>query len=377
MKKRSFSDILSDISDAGSARMRKKVPEWADVPGMEFPTHLSTEQCSSSATAAAKAALVRKIRPGCRLLTDLTGGLGVDSFFFSRVCGKVHYNEMDPGLATAAERNFARLGVSNVTFSNIEVTQESLPGLVSDGPEVIFLDPARRSGSGRKVFLLEDCSPNLPELRDALLDAAPDILAKLSPMADITMVCRRLGETVREVHVLGSDGECKELLVWMQRGWNGGCTTVAEGLRFSAQEEANASPRLLPGRSALKGILFEPSATLLKAGCFNLLCDRLGLYKLGRFTQLYISDTPAESLKSYGKLFNVKEVTNFDGHSIKALGKSLPRCSVTARNLPLSSDALAKRMGVTQGGDAHVFAFTADYSDASSERLMAVTERIV
>ena len=72
MKKRSFSDILSDISDAGSARMRKKVPEWADVPGMEFPTHLSTEQCSSSATAAAKAALVRKIRPGCRLLTDLT-----------------------------------------------------------------------------------------------------------------------------------------------------------------------------------------------------------------------------------------------------------------------------------------------------------------
>jgi hypothetical protein len=376
MKKKSFSDILSDISEAGAAQMRRKVPEWADVPGMEFPSHLSTEQCSSSATAEYKAALVRRISPECGLLADLTGGLGVDSFFFSRVCGHVLYNEMDRELAAAVERNFSRLGVSNVSFSSVEVTPESLPGLVADGPDVIFLDPARRSWTGRKVFLLEDCSPDLPALRDGLLAAAPDILAKLSPMADISMVCRRLGETVREVHVAGSGGECKELLVWMQRGWSGGCTVVAEGLRFTAQEEGAALPRLLPGRPAPAGVLFEPSATLLKAGCFNLLCDRLGLSKFGRFTHLYFSESPDESLKAYGKLFSIKEILPFDGRSIKDLGKSLPRCSVTARNLPVSSDALAKRMGVTPGGDAHVFAFTADYSDAPSERLMAVTERI-
>ena len=376
MKKRSFSDILSDISEAGAARMRKKVPEWADVPGMEFPSHLSTEQCSSSATAAYKAGLVRRISPECRLLADLTGGLGVDCFFFSRVCGHVLYNEMDKGLAAAVERNFARMGVSNVSFSNVEVTPESLPGLVADGPDVIYLDPARRSGTGRKVFLLEDCSPDLPALRDGLLAAAPDILAKISPMADISMVCRRLGETVREVHVVEAGGECKELLVWMQRGWEGGCTTVAEGLRFTAQEEGGAVPRLLPGRPAITGVLFEPAATLLKAGCFNLLCNRLGLYKFGRSTHLYYAEAPDESLKLYGKLFSVKEILSFDGRSIKALGKAFPRCSVTARNLPVSSDSLSKKMGVTPGGDAHVFAFTADYSDAPSERLMAVTERI-
>ena len=376
MKKQSFSDILADLSDAVLARMRKKVPEWAEVPGMEFPTRLATEQCSSSATAAYKAELVRRISPECRLLADLTGGLGVDSHAFSRVCGRVLYNEMDPELAAATARNYARLGVSNVCFSSVEVTPESLPELVADGPDVIFLDPARRSGTGRKVFLLEDCSPDIAALRDGLLAAAPDVLAKLSPMADIAMVCRRLGDCVREVHVVGTDGECKELLVWMHRGWGGGCTVVAEGLRFTAQEEASAQPRLLPGHDALAGILFEPSATLLKAGCFNLLCNRLGLYKLGRFTHLYLAGTPDEELRHHGKLFSIKEILPFDSHNVKSVGKALRQCSVTARNLPISSDSLAKKMGVTSGGDAHVFAFTADFGDAPSERLMAVTERI-
>jgi hypothetical protein len=376
MKKKSFSDILSDISEAGLARMRRKVPEWADVPGIEYPSRLCTEQCSSSATAASKAALVRRIRPECRLLADLTGGLGVDSYFFSKVSNQVIYNEMDPELAAAVERNFGRLGVTNVSFSSVEVNAETLPGLVADGPDVIYLDPARRSTAGRKVFLLEDCSPDILSLRDGLLAAAPDVLAKLSPMADIAMVCRRLGESVREVHVAGTDGECKELLVWMQRGWNGGCTIEAEGLRFSAQEEGGAAPRLLPGRPAPKGVLFEPAATLLKAGCFNLLCDRLGLFKLGRSTHLYYTEALGEDLRKHGKLFSIKEILPFDGRSVKAVGKALPRCSVTARNLPISSDELSKKMGVTPGGDAHVFAFTADYSGAPSERLMAVTERI-
>ena len=103
MKKKTFSDILGDISEVGMARMRRKVPEWADTPGIEFPTRLATEQCSSSATAGYKAALVRRISPGCRLLADLTGGLGVDCAAFSGVSGRVLYNEMGPDLAAAAE----------------------------------------------------------------------------------------------------------------------------------------------------------------------------------------------------------------------------------------------------------------------------------
>ena len=376
MKKKTFSDILGDISEAGLARMRKKAPEWAETPGIEFPTRLATEQCSSSETAGYKAALVRGISPGCHLLADLTGGLGVDCAAFSRVSERVLYNEMDPVLAAAAERNFARLGIDNVSFSSVEVTEETLPGLVSDGPDVVYLDPARRSGTGRKVFLLEDCSPDVLRLKAGLLAAAPDILIKLSPMADISMICERLGPEVRELHVVGADGECKELLAWLQRGWAGACTIVAGDLRFTAAEESAAAPLLAPGREALGGILFEPSATVLKAGCFNLLCSRLGLVKLGRFTHLYLAQEPSDSLKQYGKLFTIKEIHSFDNRSIKAVGKAFPKCSVTARNLPISSDALAKRMGAASGGDAHVFAFTADFTGALSERLMAVTERI-
>jgi hypothetical protein len=299
----------------------------------------------------------------------------VDCAAFSGISEKVVYNEMDPVLAATVERNFARLGIGNVTFSSVEVTEETLPGLVSDGPDVIFLDPARRSGTGRKVFLLEDCSPDVLRLKAGLLAAAPDVLVKLSPMADISMVCDRLGPEVRELHVVGADGECKELLAWLQRGWSGGCSIVAEGLSFTAAEESAAAPQLLPGREALGGFLFEPSSTLLKAGCFNLLCSRLGLVKLGRFTHLYLAPEYSESLKEHGKPFSIKEVHPFDNRSIKALGKAFPKCSVTSRNLPISSDALAKRMGVAQG-DTHIFAFTADFTGAPSERLMAVTERI-
>ena len=257
----------------------------------------------------------------------------------------------------------------------MEATEETLPALPAEGPDIIFLDPARRSGSGRKVFLLEDCSPDVLRLKAGLLAAAPDVLVKLSPMADISMVCDRLGPEVRELHVVGTDGECKELLAWLQRGWSGRCSIVAEGLSFTAAEESAAAPQLLPGREALGGFLFEPSATLLKAGCFNLLCSRLGLVKLGRFTHLYLAPEYSESLKEHGKLFSIKEVHPFDNRSIKALGKAFPKCSVTARNLPISSDALAKRMGVAQG-DTHLFAFTADFTGAPPERLMAVTERI-
>ena len=376
MKKKTFSDILSDISESDSARMRKKVPEWAGVPGIEFPTRLATEQCSSSATAGYKAALVAGISPGCRLLLDLTGGLGVDCAAFSRVSERVLYNEMDPELAAAAGRNFARLGLDNVSFSNVEVTPETLPALTEGGADVIFLDPARRGAGGRKVFLLEDCSPDVLRLEAGLLAAAPDILLKLSPMADIPMLRSRLGPEVREIHVVGAEGECKELLVWLQRGWAGGCTVVAGRLRFTPEEEGEAQARLLPEREALRGCLFEPAATLLKAGCFKLLCSRLDLYKLGRFTQLYVTDNPSDGLKEYGKVFRIKGLHPFDGRSIKALGKAYPDCSVTARHLPLSSDALAKKMGAASKGDTHIFAFTADFSETPSERLMAVTERI-
>ena len=377
----SFKDILNEMDADSKARMGRKVPEWGGVEGLCFPTRLSMEQCSSSATARYKAELVSWIFTGCTdtagvprlrcsnpsslrcgnaspvahppqsskpVICDLTGGLGVDCWAFSRMACHVHHNEMSKELSAAVQANFSALGITNASFSSIEI----IPGKVADviaacgmNPDIIFLDPARRSGTGKKVFLLEDCSPDILTLKDELLGAAPDILVKLSPMADITMVCRRLGRNVREVHVVESDGECKELLVWLQRGWDGDFTVVYKDLLFTPAEEGAAVPSLLDDTDELsaQGFLFEPSSSLLKAGCFNLICGRFAMRKLGRFTHLYSSESCPEPLKNYGKLFRILKVLPFDGKTVKALEKEYPRCEVTARNLPISSDELRKR----------------------------------
>lgn len=380
-----FKEILDGIGSDALARMGKKVPEWAGLPGLEFPTRLSMEQCSSSATARYKAELASKIFTGhidsadMPVICDLTGGLGVDCWAFSSIAAHVHHNEMDSALSAAVQHNFAALGITNATFSSIEAA----PGTIADiilacgrRPDIIFVDPARRSGTGRKVFLLEDCSPDILTLKDELLATAPDILVKLSPMADISMICKRLGAQVREVHVVGTDGECKELLVWLQRGWKGNCTIVCGSIRFTQEEEAAATPVLIEDEQALlqSGYLFEPSPTLLKAGCFSLICSRLGLSKLGRFTHLYSTHEPSDELKAYGKLFCINEILPFDGRSIKAVGKAYPHCEVTSRNLPISSEDLRKKMGVTSGGSAHAFACTAGFK-SGEKRILLITTR--
>ncbi len=206
-------------------KLRLKVPEWYEVPSLRYPFRLSGEQCSSSETAFYKASVAARV--GSRI-ADLTGGLGVDSWAFSRVATEVLYNEMKPELAAAADRNFRELGVENVTVRNCQIE----PGNVSevlDGfePDIIFLDPARRAEDGRKVFRLEDCQPDVLRLLPELFSAAPLVLLKLSPMADITLVCRQLG-SVREVHVVAADGECKELLLLLERGYGSYTTVIYE-----------------------------------------------------------------------------------------------------------------------------------------------------
>ena len=384
MKKQSFADILSGITEADSARVFKKVPAWSDVPGIEFPSRLSTEQCSSQETALYKAALAGRIITECGEnsgIIDLTGGLGVDCWAFSRVAARVHHNEMNAELSAAVRKNFESLGIANASFSCIEVQPGNITEVMASAgfsPALIFLDPARRSETGRKVFLLEDCRPDIISLEEELLAAAPSVLVKLSPMADITMVCRRLGAEVREVHVVGAGGECKELLIWLQRGWKGGYEIVCSDagsqggtLRFSPEEEAAAVPSFLPDAEALEnGWLFEPSAALLKSGCFNLLCSRMGLRKFARFTHLYFTGSPAPDLSSFGKVFRIDQVLPFDSRTIKDLGKSLGSCEVTARNLPITSDELRKKLGTASGGNSHIFALTADFASGSRRLLL-------
>ena len=371
-------------------KLRLKVPEWYAVPSLRYPFRLSGEQCSSAETASYKAA-VASVAGG--RIADLTGGLGVDSWAFSKVAAAVLYNEMKPELAAATEHNFRELGVENVTVRNCRLEPGNV-GEVLDGfePDIIFLDPARRSEDGRKVFRLEDCQPDVLKLLPELFSAAPLVLLKLSPMADITLVCKQL-QGVKEVHVVAADGECKELLLLLERGYEGEYYTIiyengsiiqaaaeggvlkpmatlglVRGRGPQAEPVGGVAKRRFENTTLCDGVfLFEPGKALLKAGAFDLPC-RFGLEKMGRHTHLYTGQVPDE-LKPFGKCFEILEVLPLNNKTIKELGKRYPQASVTARNIPLTSDQLRKKLGVKDGGSVHIFGL---HSDEENSNLLLV-----
>ena len=331
-------------------KLRVKVPQWYAVPQLRFPFRLSGEQCSSAETARYKASVALRALTREKTVADLTGGLGVDSWAFAQVASAVLYNEMRPELAAAASANFKALGLTNVRVSCAELRpgglREILDGFV---PDVIFLDPARRAADGRKVFRLEDCEPDVLQLLPELLEACPHVLLKLSPMADITLVARQLG-CVKDVHVVAADGECKELLLLLERVYSGAFRLFVyeNGAVLALDEEPEVA-------SAPSGdLLFEPGKALLKAGAFDLPC-RYGLGKLSQHTHLYLASARVEALQPFGKWFRILEVVPLDKRSIRDIGRRYPRASVTARNIPLTSDALRKKLGVADGGSVHIF----------------------
>jgi len=344
-------------------KLRDKVPEWYAVPSLRYPLRVSGEQCSSAATARYKASVARGKR-----IADLTGGLGVDSWAFAQVFDEVLYNEMRPELADAAEANFRELGLTNVLVRNSELVPGSLAEVLNGfRPDVLFLDPARRAADGRKVFRLEDCQPDVLQLLPELLESCPKVLLKLSPMADITLVCKQLG-CVKEVHVVAADGECKELLLLLEKDWSGPHTvTIVEDTAVmkipgQARDEVGETNPLIPasepefpaGLPSLDGFLFEPGKAMLKAGAFGL-PSRYGLTKLGQHTHLYTGAEIPAALKPFGKCFRILESAPLDKRGIKSIGQKYPKADVTSRNIPLTSDQLRKKLGVADGGLVHIF----------------------
>jgi len=388
--KKSFAQILSGIDDRQARKLETKLPEWASAEGIEIPSSLALEQCSSTATALYKAALIGKTG----IITDITGGLGVDCRAFSGIADKVFYFEQNQELAEAARKNFDTFGIGNVTVTNATVTKDSpIPDC-----DLIFADPARRSGTGRKVFLLEDCTPDVLSMMDLFWRHTPRILLKLSPMADITMLASRLGERLKEIHIVSLDGECKELLCILDKAHTGGFTITVADLGKNSGQRSNPDSKidtLLKSTSSLsftpederqsavrytRGIsngqyLFEPSAALMKSGCFKLISDSFGMEKLSKDTHLYITGSIPEELRGLGKFFLIEEVRRLDKAAMKEMGKANPRAEVSARGIPMRSEELRDRLGCKSGGSRHIFGCSAQV--ALPEGVVAVERMLL
>ena len=360
-------------------KLKGKVNEWHDNPSLIFPVRLSAEQCSSSATAQYKAMLADRIMAGGKWkIADLTGGLGVDSWFFSQKAEKVLYNEMQTVLCDSSRHNFKALDADNIEVSNAAVgnsADETSPSaLLGDfRPDIIYMDPARRGEGGRKVFLIEECTPDILTLKEELFTISRHILVKLSPMADISMACGRLGPCCREVHIVATGGECKELLIWMDREWNGEYSVhaielpagypLSEPAQFSFMpSEELALPFILKDDDNTPMYLFEPGKALMKAGAFNLISTRFGIPKLGRSTHYYVLDDlkKIREIKGSGKIYQIIRCEPLNKRSMKEAGKDFPKAEVTARNIPMDTDTLRKKLGVTSGDDAHIFGLKSD-----------------
>jgi hypothetical protein len=225
------------------------------------------------------------------------------------------------------------------------------------------------------VFLVEECQPDVLGLLPELLEASRFVLLKLSPMADITMACKRLGEHVREVHVVASGGECKELLFLLDRDWERDHSTfvVEDRTVLEIPDQAGNDGRMgMPGPG---DVLFEPGKALTKAGAFNLPCVRYGLTKLGHHTHLYVGEAVPEELQPFGKVFEIVEVLPLSNRTLKEAGKRWPQAEVTARNVPMTSDLLRKKLGCASGGGVHLFGVRVDAASEAGNYLIVTKKR--
>lgn len=340
-------------------QIKDKLPSWYANDRLVFPAKICAEQCSSEQTALYKLRLVEKDWKMC----DLTGGLGIDSYLFSRKVQHLTYIERFPAYCDAARDNFAVLNADNITVVNADAAT-----FVNELPDqdLFYIDPARRGDCDKRVYALQDCEPDLPLLLPLLLAKSPRVMAKLSPMADIRKTLELLPAT-SEIHVISVKNECKELLFVIDVDKKVDSPEVV-CINFATEGEEQFSFNLDAEReqniectSEIDRYLYEPNASVLKAGAFKEVGARFSLRKLHPSSHLYTSDALIGEFP--GRRFEVEEVIPFAGKNAKQLGKQLPKANITVRNFPISVEELRKRLKIADGGNCYLFASTISNGD--------------
>ncbi len=335
-------------------KSRDKLPTWFHSFNIYYPNRLNIEQTSSEATASYKAKIVSG-----KSLADLTGGFGVDCYFFSERIGSVVHCEINPELSEIAAHNFNILGRKNIDC------------IVGDGMDFlkgttqkfdwVYIDPSRRNDKKGKVFLLADCLPNLPENIDLVFQKTQNVLLKTSPLLDIKQGISEL-DHVKEVHVVALNNEVKELLFVLEKDVVGSIAIQTVNIingkedkfRFMLEDEQNSTVTF-GGPSAY---LYEPNVAILKSGGFKSIGAAYQLHKLHPHSHLYSSP---KLIDFPGRSFMVEKVLPYSKSSMKALG--VAKANITTRNFPLSVANLRKKHKIKDGGDTYLF-FTKDLNDS-------------
>ena len=331
---------------AGRQKARTKLPSWAAIDGIVYPPHLSMEQCSSEVTARYKASIAGK----GALFVDLTAGFGVDMALISQGFQKAVHVERQPQLCAISSENFRLLGLNHIEV----VCGDGVAYLhTMRHADLLFIDPARRDVHGGRTYDISDCTPNVLEILDEMLEKADRVMIKLSPMLDWRKAVADLGK-VNEVHIISVDNECKELLLILSKTKkplrvfcvnNDECFEVVEGI--------SSQPRPLPQDMRY---LYEPNASVMKAGCFDLIEQRFGVVQLERNSHLFVSDKEISGFP--GRQFLIEKRTSMNKRELKATLADVDQANITVRNFPMSVAELRKRLKLKEGGDVYIFATT-------------------
>ncbi|MEE0148162.1 MAG: SAM-dependent methyltransferase [Segatella copri] len=391
---------------------RVKLPRWASLEGIIYPPHISMEQCSSESTALYKAELAARLlglpasSSGTEMkaeneieFVDLTGGFGVDfSYIAARLGVKSMYVERQVHLCEAAKDNFGRLGMKNAIVKNgdgIEVLHSFHPkkkdaasaddslGITYDQPrsllktnlglKIIFIDPARRDDAGNKVVSLKDCTPDVTVLQEEMLSKADYVIIKLSPMLDWHRAISELSH-VREVHIISVNNECKELLLVLSARNMGEnlriyCINDAQSFVCDELDMESSSVKIAPSTLEEMQYLYEPNASLMKAGCFGVLSGRYDARMLSKNSHLFVSREPIAAFP--GRSFRIIAVSSFNKKELKRHLAGITKANIATRNFPLSVAELRKRLKLKDGGETYIFATT--LSDES--HVLVITEK--
>lgn len=355
----SIQEIAEQILAKNSCE--KKLPRWFIAENIYYPNKLNIEQTSSEITAKYKSDLVSG-----ETLIDITGGFGVDAYFFSQKVAKITHCEINEELSAIVSHNFKQLQVNNITTyfgDGIEFLEKS-----QEKFDWIYADPSRRNDAKEKVFLLEDCLPNIPENLGLLFQKTDHILLKASPILDITSAINEL-QFVKEIHVVAVENEVKELLFLLEKNYtkNTDIKTInlnkeeIQAFDFSLNEEVSAT------YSEPKKYLFEPNAAILKAGAFQQISAHLKIDKLHQHSHLYTSDI---LIDFPGRRFEIKQSISYGK---KQLLKLIPtkKANITTRNFPETVAQIRKKTGLKDGGNHYLF-FT---TDLNNRHLVLICEK--
>lgn len=355
---------------------RRKLPAWAAREGIIFPPRLALEQCSSEATARLKREMARQLLQGeAQRMTDLTGGFGIDCSYLATLFEEVDYVERQTLLCDLARHNFETMGQHHITVHNDEA-EHFLEQMTKT--DLVFIDPARRDSNGRKTVTLADCSPNLEALAPQILKKSRFVMAKLSPMLDITQARRELKQ-MREVHIVSMDGECKEMTIILDQTCqtphpaiccdmiNGDdCKTVV----FDPEEEKHIVPEYA---ETVGRYLYEPDAAIQKAGAFKSVAKRYRTKALSASSHLYTADDAVTDFP--GRSFRVTGTCGFGKEDLRHLRAETPRANISIRNFPASAADLHHRLKIGDGGDTYLFATTLANGDKVLVKCMKTEDK--